>query len=198
MERLRHLLMRAAFRDPGGNLWQRLWHSLARRLLGADAETWRRGIGEIHLQPRPVRLELASKEISGRRELRLSAALPATRFASALAGKQIKVAPLHVVRQELPKPEPDYEMEEWMEEVTEPYILWDAPKPEYGYMDDYFLDDGEPVPELGLPPRARLWSQSKPKRNQPVLQAFRDLRKQADLFTLPPDQLVRKRTSQTV
>jgi hypothetical protein len=188
--------MRAAFRDPGGNLWQRLWHSLARRLLGADA--WGRGIGEIRLQPRSVRLRPFSVDLVDSRELSLSAAWPAARFAANLSREKIKVAPLRVAPHELPDREPDYELVEWMEEVTEPYILWDAPKPEYGDMDEYFLDDGEPVPELGLPLRSPLWSHSRPKRNRAVQNAFRDLRKQADLFTLPPDQLVRKRTSQTV
>jgi hypothetical protein len=198
MERLRHLLMRAAFRDPGGNLWQRLRRSLARRLLGAEAETWRRGLADVRLRPQPARLSTVSRELIRRRELQLAAAGPAARFAPTPSLGPTRVESLRVAPQEVPQPEPDYEMDEWLAEVTEPYILWDAPKPEFGYLADYFYDDAEALPELGLPPRTRLWSRLKPARDNAVLGAFSDLRKQARLFTLPPDQLVRKRTSQTV
>lgn len=90
----------------------------------------------------------------------------------------------HATPEERPS---DPEIERCLEEVTEPYILWDAPKSRYHFSTDYCYDYAEPVPQVHVPRYVRAIERTRRPIEDARAQAFSDLWNDRQLFTLSPE-----------
>jgi hypothetical protein len=78
-------------------------------------------------------------------------------------------------------------IDDWLQEVTEPYMLWDSPKPLFDFPTDYFYDFAEPLPQLHMPLYVQPLVASPRRIENPCSLAISRLSKDRLLFTLSPE-----------
>lgn len=185
------ILLRCAYRPATRNPLWRLLRRVARALIGADTDPMLRigvfdpGIAtaDLRLRPhQPLQPQAESFAALGRP-------------AAVGRGVTIDTTDMTLRTVEPPRELPtDPVMEEWLGEVTEPYILWDSPKPPFDLLSDYFYDYAEPLPQAYMPLYVQPLERTVKSDENKCREAFSSLSNDRLLFTLTPEA-VRSRST---
>lgn len=181
-----------AFRPEPKHWWQRLARDFARWAIDAEHDQGlRQGVTSVELiEIKPISYEPAKSTIAAAPDFTFAAEGFAAAVAASFAVQDHTIRAVSMP-EELPV---DDDIHEQLLSVTEPYILWDSPKPPHYFATDYFFDGVEVLHSWTMPRPERLSHRLRFSTMDERKTVFRDLRKRRDLFRLSPD-LVRSRVT---
>ena len=188
---IQQILMRWAYRPFSGGRLRRVLRHIARYMLNADTDPDLE-TGSFDVTMAPAEHELTSSDYL---QSAANAFGPLHHAVAVARGMTIEASDIS-----LPSVSPpavrlsDPDVDDWLQEVTEPYILWDSPKPSFALYSDYFYDYAEPLPQAHMPLYVRPLEPLYPRTENPCSVAFSRLSKDRALFTLSPEA-VRLRTT---